>query len=367
MNDLKNQIWLAHLYGIGTQYADLLLERFGSATELYNAVGTSFGKSDLIPASVLSKLTDMKKKLSPDELLHDMQNKGINFIPNSSDLYPPLLKTIANPPLGLFALGNMPSFDKLWVSVIGTRRPSDYGKTAARKISKELSEKGVVIVSGMADGLDSIAHQAALESGSPTVAVLGTGVDICYPKVNERLYEKIKENGCLISEFPPGVGSEKWHFPLRNRIISGLSPAIVVIEAEVKSGTSITVNHALEQGREVLAVPGNITSKRSEGTNKLIKEGAHVATCAMDVLDVLGVIESEFLNNINEEIHNNVNIPLAPNEKTLYALLEDGPAELDDIIKKTGFELRDVMVMLTKLELAGIIKELPGQKYSRVG
>ena len=364
MNELKYMIWLTHMYGTNMQYIDKLLSTFGSAEGVYNAVGERLKKENIVPQMTLSKMIDLKRALNPDELISDMQRKRIWYIPKDSDEYPPLLRSIDAPPYGLFIIGEMPSFDRLWVSVVGTRRPTDYGKTATRKLAKELSEKGVVVVSGMADGLDGVANEAALEGGSPTVAVLGSGVDICYPSVHENLYEGISQKGCIISEFPPGVSPEKWHFPWRNRIISGLSQVTIITEAEIKSGTSITANYALEQGREVMAVPGNITSKRSEGTNKLIKEGAHVATCAMDVLDVLGIIESETLNSINEEIHNILDIPLAPNEKTVYSLLEDGQMGLDDIVKKTGLLPREVMVVLAKLVLEGIIRELPGQKYS---
>ena len=363
MDELKYMIWLTHMYGTNMQYIDRLLDAFGSAEGIYNAVGEPLKSSNILPKMALAKVIELKKTLNPDELLDDMQRKGVWYIPKDSNEYPEALRTIDSPPYGLYVLGEMPSFDRLWVSVVGTRKPTDYGITATKKIAKELSEKGVVVVSGMADGLDGVANDAALDGGSPTVAVLGSGVDICYPSVHERLYEKIQQNGCIMSEFPLGVGPEKWHFPWRNRIISGLSQATVITEAEVKSGTSITINYALEQGREVMAVPGNITSKRSEGTNKLIKEGAHVATCAMDVLDVLGVIENENLNNINEEIHNIHSIPLAPNEKTVYSLLVDGQMGLDDIIKKSGLEPREVMVALTKLVISGRIRELPGQKY----
>ena len=363
MDELKYMIWLTHMYGTNVQYIDNLLKAFGSAEGIYNATGEPLKKENIIPKIALSKMIELKKTLNPDELLGDMQRKGIRYIPKDSEEFPPLLKNIDSPPYGLYILGTMPSFDKLWVSVVGTRKPTDYGKTATKKLAKELSEKGVIIVSGMADGLDGVANMAALEGGSPTVAVLGSGVDICYPSVHEKLYEKIQQNGCILSEFPPGTSPEKWHFPWRNRIISGLSQATLITEAEIKSGTSITINYALEQGREVMAVPGNITSKRSEGTNKLIKEGAHVATCAMDVLDALGVIESEILNNINEEIHNILDIPLAPNEKTVYSLLVDGQKGLDDIIKKSGLEPREVMVVLTKLVISGRIREMPGQKY----
>jgi len=364
MSELKYMIWLSHMHGTNMQYIDELLERLGSAQSVYNATSEQLKSTNIMPQTAISKLIDLKKTLNPDELLSDMQRKGIKYISKNSDNYPPLLKAITSAPIGLFMLGEMPDFDRLWVSVVGTRRPTNYGRDATKKIARELSERGVIVVSGMADGLDGVANQAALDGGSPTVAVLGSGVDICYPKVHERLYDDIQQNGCILSEFPPGIGPEKWHFPWRNRIISGLSLATIITEAEIKSGTSITVSCALEQGREVMAVPGNITSKRSEGTNKLIKDGAHVATCALDVLDALGVIESEFLDNINEEIHNINKLPLASNEKKVYSLLEDGYMGLDEIVKESGLEIRDVMVVLTKLELSGVIKELPGQKYT---
>jgi len=363
VDELKYMIWLTHMYGTNVQYIDKLMDMFGSAEGIYKAVGNSLKDSNILPKMALAKIVGLKKTLDPNELLNDMQCKGIWYIPKSSSKYPEALRTIDSPPYGLYVLGEMPSFDKLWVSVVGTRKPTDYGKTVTKQLAKELSEKGVIVVSGMADGLDGVANQAALEGGSPTVAVLGSGVDVCYPNVHEKLYEKIQQNGCILSEFPPGTRPEKWHFTWRNRIISGLSQVTIITEAEIKSGTSITINYALEQGREVMAVPGNITSKRSEGTNKLIKEGAHVATCAMDVLDVLGVIENETVNNINEEIHNIHNIPLAPNEKTVYSLLVDGLMGLDEIIKKSGLEPREVMVVITKLVISGKIRELPGQKY----
>ena len=363
MNDLKYMVWLAHAYGVDAYYIDYLLKVYGSAEGVYRSGDIKLRTGKVIPEKTLLKIANMKKNIDPDKVLAYMERRGIKYIPKFSPEYPPLLKTIANPPPGLFILGRLPGFDKPWVSVIGTRRPTAYGKTAAYKISKELAEKGVVLVSGMADGLDGVAHRAALDMGGVTIAVLGSGVDVCYPSVNEKIYEDIKETGCIISEFPPMTKTDKWHFPYRNRIISGVSEALVVVEAEIASGTSITVNCALEQGREVLAVPGNITSPKSSGTNKLLREGAHVATCGADVLDVLGIIEPSPLNNSSEEIHNNAHITLAPEEKTVYSLLDNESLDLDDIIKKTGLAPQNVMVALTRLELAGLANELPGQRY----
>ena len=366
-DELKYMVWLSHMYGTNMHYIDILLERFKSASGLYHALCEDLKSENLIPNSALSKIIELKKNLNPDEVLANMQAKNIQFIHRDDCNYPPMLRQIHSPPLGLFMLGKMPGFDRLWVSIIGTRRHTDYGKTVTHNLSKELALKGVVIVSGMAEGLDAVASHASLEAKAPTVVVLGSGVDICYPKINEKLYENLLEddNACILSEFPPGVNADKWHFPLRNRIISALSLGVIVTEAEVKSGTSITVNYALEQGREVMAVPGNITSKRSTGTNKLIKEGAHVVTCALDVLDALGVIESENLSTINEENQNIMKISLAPDEKRVYALLEDNVLSLDEIVAKDTLSAREIMVLLKRLEVSGLIRELPGQKYIR--
>jgi len=363
MDDDKYMIWLAHSCGVDSFYIDYLMKKFEGPEGIYLAKENKIRECRVLSEKTLSKLLYMKKNIDPDKVLFNMQSKGIKFISKFSGSYPALLKAISNPPFGLFMLGTLPDFDRPWVSVIGTRKPTSYGKAVAYNLSGELAKKGIVIVSGMADGLDGIAHKAVLEKGGSTVAVLGCGVDICYPIINERIYEGIKKTGCIISEFPPAAAPDKWHFPYRNRIISGLSSAVVVIEAEVASGTAITVKNALEQGREVLAVPGNITSNKISGTNNLIREGAHVVTCAMYVLDALGIIEIWPENNSDEEIHNNGHIPLATNEETVYSLLSDEPAELDNIIKKTSLKPQFVMVALTKLKLAGIISELPGQKY----
>jgi len=363
--DDKYMIWLAHAYDIDAKAIDYLLERFENAEGIFRAREGEIYKAKSVHEKALSKIVHLKKNLDPDKALSDMQNKGIKFISKFQVDYPPLLKTIANPPLGLFVLGILPGFDKLWLSVIGTRKPTSYGSAVTYKLSKELAEKGVVIASGMADGLDGMAHKAALDAGGLTVAVLGSGADICYPGINEGIYEKIKETGAIISEYPPGTPPSKWNFPRRNRIISGLSLGLLLVEAEIASGTSITVSCALAQGREIMAVPGNITNPKSAGPNTLIREGAHVATCARDIFDALGFIEAHSLNNSNEEIHNKEHIPLATEYETVYSLLDDEPMDLDDIIIKTGLKPRTIMVALTKLKFEGLVSELHGQKYIR--
>ena len=361
-NDYKYLIWLAHLHGIGAFNLDRLLEFFGSAENVYR---NDVGAAGILTANALGKLHSAKKNINPEKCAELMGRRGIRFIHKSSFDYPELLKSIPNAPFGLFVRGEMPTFDKKWLSIIGSRRYSKYGSDTAYSLAGETSREGVVIVSGMAEGLDSYAHKGALASGGKTVAVLGSGIDVCYPRVNENLYRELMEKGAIISEYPPGTSPNRWQFPARNRIISGLSHATMVIEAAIASGTSITVDYAHEQGREVLAVPGGIKSPFSAGTNLMIKEGAHVVTCAIDVMDVLGIIKDSRDYNFNEEIHKIENIPLAPNEKTVYALLGNEPMDLEYIIMESGLDYRNAALALTNLELGGQIKKLPGQRYTR--
>jgi len=361
-NEYKYLIWLGHLYDIGAANQNRLLDFFASARNAYENCGEA---AQILNGSNFAKLKAAKKNINPEKCQELMGQKNIRFIHKNQPEYPELLADISTAPFGIFVRGKMPSFDKKWINIIGSRKHSGYGKDVAYSLSGELSKQGAVIVSGMAEGLDSLAHKGALDNGGETVAVLGCGIDVCYPRGNESLYREIMEKGAIISEYPPGVSPNRWQFPARNRIMSGLCHATLVIEAAIASGTSITVDHALEQGREVLAVPGNITSPFSAGTNLMIKDGAHVATCAADVMDVLGIIKTSTEIAFNEEIHKIEDIPLAPNEKTVYALLGNEPMDLEYIIMESGLDYRNAAVALTNLEIGGRIKKLPGQRYSR--
>jgi len=356
----KYLIWLAHLYYIGGDNIDNLLKFFGCAENLYR---NDVRQANILSENMVEKINNAKKNINPEKCAELMEQKSIRFIQKDQEEYPELLAEIPSAPFGLFVRGELPDFNKKWISIIGSRKHSQYGKDIARSLSGELAKEGAVIVSGMAEGLDTQAHMGALDSKGKTVAVLGSGIDVCYPKSNEKLYRDIVEEGAVVSEYPPGTLPNKWQFPARNRIISGLSHGVIVVEAGIHSGTSITVDYALEQGREVLAVPGNITSHFSAGTNLMIKEGAHAVTCAADVMDALGIIKDDRDYSFNEEIHKIEDIPLAPNEKTVYALLGKEPLDLDYIIMESGLDYRNAAVALTNLEIGGKIKKLPGQRY----
>ena len=286
-----------------------------------------------------------------------MEENGIKFISLENCEYPKSLKEISSPPVGIYIKGKLPKEDFNFVSIVGSRKVTNYGSLICEDISSKIARKGVVVVSGMAYGIDSIAHRSCLENGGKTIAVLGCGVDVCYPRSNESLYRKILENGCVISEFPIGQRPERHLFPIRNRIIAGLSKVIVVIEAGKKSGTLITAKKAIEYDKVVMAVPGNLTSKNSEGCNLLIKNGSKCLTCVEDVFEELDFKESSQLKNYEKEI-----IPLAEKEKIVYSCISYEPISFDEIALKLDISVREVMSIITFLELKQLIKKVSGQK-----
>jgi len=339
----------------------LLMEIFCDAEGIYNAKDTDFRKIGKIPAKVQEKLLALKKSLDINEVMDYMDRKNIDFISIYDAEYPELLKTIDNPPFGLFVIGHMPKDECIKISVVGTRRCSQYGRSAAYTLSRDLALKNAVIVSGLAEGIDAMAHKGALDAKGITLGVMACGVDICYPHENKNIYSSILERGAIVSEFPPRTEPKPWFFPMRNRIISGLSHGCLIVEAPLKSGSLITANYALDQGREVMAVPGNITSRLSAGSNMLIKEGAHLAASATDIFDCLGIIEDEKENTFIKSGNNE----LAPDEKLVYDCISLTPVTVDEIMHITNMRLPNIQYILIKLELMGIILKQPGQRFIR--
>lgn len=273
--------------------------------------------------------------------------------------YPKLLKEIPDPPKEIFFKGNI-KIDSPCVAVVGTRRCSDYGKQAALEIAARLSEAGIIIVSGLAPGIDTFSHQAVVERKGKTIAVLGTGIDenSLYPKENIKLAEKIIDlDGCLISEYPPGTPGNRFTFPQRNRIISGLSLGTLVIEAKEKSGALITANFAFSQKRKVFAVPGSIYSLNSRGPHNLIKRGAKLIDKANDILTELN------LTNLKDSFTNEINSP-NPEEDLILKTLEQESLYLDKIIEKTKLSPSDVAGIITLLEIKGKVRNLGGNVYA---
>ncbi len=294
-----------------------------------------------------------------NDRLKDWESKNIKIITYYDCNYPNMLKEIAQPPWVLYTIGNLNLVNSPTLAIVGTRNPTNYGKVIAEKISKDLVDYEFVIISGMARGIDSIAHKGSLNNKGKTIAVLGSGIDVIYPKENCDLYKEIASEGLLISEYPPGETPHPGYFPQRNRIISGLSYGILVIEASISSGSLITAQHSLDQSREVFAIPGPITSKNSLGTNSLIKQGAKLVQTIDDIID-----EFPYLL-LNKKQINNYKIDLNNNEYKIYNILGDDPLHIDDIFLKTNFELPEVYENVLSLQVKGIIKQLPGGLYIR--
>ena len=264
--------------------------------------------------------------------------------------YPPLLAELHDPPSRLFVRGEAEALSRPGVAVVGARSCSAYGAQVARTLARELAAAGVVVVSGLARGVDGEAHRGAVEAGGRTVAVLGCGIDRDYPRSHAELARRVVASGAVVSEYPPGVEPAPWRFPARNRIIAGLSLATVVVEARERSGALITADFALELGREVFAVPGEITSGLSAGTNDLLRQGAAPLTCVRDVLEALGI---EF-----EPTHRTASVSDAA--RSLLGFLDDGAAGADELTRASGLSSADVAAALVELELGGLAAQVDG-------
>ena len=296
--------------------------------------------------------------LDPFKEWEKLEQHQIKFITLKDQEYPLLLREIPYPPLGLYLQGEIPK-NSNFLSVVGTRKISSYGKLAIEKLLKNLIPYHFVIISGLALGVDTLGHKIALDEGGKTIAVLGTGLDRIFPAINKSLSQKIIQNGALISEYPLGTPPLKHHFPWRNRIISGLSPATLVIEAPEKSGALITANFALEQNRDVFAVPGSIFNKNSLGPNNLIKIGAKLISQTEDILEEYH-IEISTTSQIAKTIHFDNQL-----EKEIYGILETSePLLVDKIIEKVNHKTTEVLIGLASLELKGLIKHIEGDRYS---
>jgi len=313
---------------------------------------------ELINAGLSPELVEKFKKLkdliNPIKAYEKILDEGICIINNRNDEYPKVLRFLNNhlPPAVLYFKGNTLLNERLFISVVGTRKMTGYGEAMTKKIIKDMRNYNVCIVSGMADGIDSIAHKTALEFGIPTVAVLGHGFNhIMYYK--KQFASRIQENGYLISEYPPNTQAQKYHFPLRNRIISGLSSGVLVIEAGEKSGALITAKYALDQGREVFAVPGNVGNEKSIGTNNLIQTSAHCVVKGEDILEILKipVIKKDLLSDF------------PPQQSAVIKVLQNSPCGTEEILLKTAFSPQELNLIITELEISGSIKKERDGKF----
>jgi DNA processing protein len=338
-----------------------LLDRFGDPEAVFSATLDDLREIEGLRLLTAKSIVAKAWEGDPEAELARVKKSGSRLITFFDSCYPSDLKEIHDPPPLLYLKGNDIPQSKIVIAVIGSRNPTHYGLKITEEICQSLAIRNIVIASGMARGIDSAAHWGCLRGNGHTVAVLGSGIDVIYPKSNNRLYNHIIDNGSVITEFPLGTPPEAKNFPIRNRIISGLSKGIVVIEASKRSGSLITASLALEQGREVLAVPGSIESFKSTGTHFLIKHGAKLVENADDILQELGLNFPYSKKGIKSR-----EVPLQymeVDEKRIYDILCYYPLHIDDIAKNSNMESAKVAGLLTSLELKGIIKQLPGKMF----
>ncbi len=347
-----HSIALLQVKGIGVSLYKKLVASFGSAEEVMSA---SFNEISGVVGEELARDIKGQKLEEADLIVKNCQKLNINITSYESEDYPARLKEIGLPPAVLYYRGELSLLDKPGIGIVGTRKPSIHGSRAARIFSSALSLSGFNVVSGGAYGIDAIALQQAVLEGIP-VAVIGNGIDVAYPYQNKKLFEKISEKGIIVSEYPPGTEPRKENFPRRNRIISGLSDAVLVVEAGEKSGSLITAKWAEEQGRDVYAIPGPALIPEAEGTNKLIQMGAKMAIHPSDILSDFGIEEGKKLKSVD-------NVPLDDDEKTVLSSIGFSPVQMDELAEHLNIPIFKLSSILFGLEMKGLVRQLPGKFY----
>lgn len=380
-DDLKYWIALKSIDGIGNASFQPLLNRFGSPQSVFSAEPnelTAVGKISIKSATAICAFKDWDKILRQ---LDDLNKMGASIITCFDESYPHNLFNIYDRPAFLYVLGSLQN-DDIPVAIVGSRNASAYGRYTTDKISRELALRGITIVSGMARGIDSCAHRGALTAKGRTIAVMGSGLDVIYPPENKKLFSSIAEQGAVVTEFPPGTQPLAHNFPARNRIISGISYGVVIVEAGEKSGSLITARLAMEQGRDVFAIPGSIDSPASRGANSLIKQGAKLTENIDDILeDILPQLESTRAkpsscnakpviadtaqtNLILPTKPESIKMPLGLTAQTILNILDRGEMHADDIIDRAGLAPAEILSCLINLELHGFVMQHPGKFFS---
>lgn len=373
MNGDRTIAWLrfVRVHGLGPVSGGKLLEAFGSPEAAFEAGPRALRQVEGIGDKLARAVLDKEHLTEAERDFEACEKAGIKVVARDDPGYPHPLTQIADPPLLLFVKGDYKEEDEDAVAMVGCRNPDPYGESMATALAAGLARYKITVVSGMARGIDGIAQAAVLKAGGRTVAVLGTGADVVYPAEHQKLYEAICESGAVLSEFPPGTGPEPGNFPRRNRIISGLSRGVIMVQAmNERSGALITARHALAQGREVYAVPGNVGSRSGRMGNALIKQGAKLIESAEDValeLRPLGTVELLTPEDKKDKKERRLVLPDA--QARLFALVP-GPAEgtvdIDALARQAGMSAGEALAALLELELSGLVRALPGKRYVRM-
>ena len=416
---LIHWIWFAHRPNVSDRLKAALLQHFRDPEDIYFADGEAYRHVEGMTAEAAASLQE-KELISAEEILERCRQEKLHILTYRDAAYPSKLKNIPDPPMLLYYKGQLPDLDAVpTIGVVGTRKASAYGMQTAKRMGYQIAKCGGIVVSGMAYGIDGMAMSGALTAGQLTVGVLGCGADIVYPLSNRGLFRDVEGYGCIFSEFPPGTPPAKWNFPKRNRIISGLSNGVLVVEAPEGSGALITARHAAEQGRDVFVVPGNIDQPGFVGSHRLLRDGAILASSGWDVVseyealypekickdtaashqnvypdEVLRAaseaekpllkvaqkakvpgkigelkkkLEKKSIDNGPSEAYSDVNVilpKLSPDEQLVVKHLQSGECLVDDLIAETGLTTGKLLALLTMLELKGLVKRLPGKRIT---
>ena len=356
--------WLAlrRVKGLGCVGFKKLAAQFADPRKIFAATRSALEQVEDLRADAIDGIVDFHEWAEVNHEISRVRDAGISLVCYNDASYPARLRTIADPPPLLYFKGELNGVDDKAVAIVGSRSASDYGRRVARDLARGLTAAGFTVVSGMARGIDGTAHEAALSSGGRTIAVLGSGVERAYPPEHDKLYQRISANGAVISELPIGTRPIAFNFPARNRLISGLSLGVVVVEATEKSGSLITASLALEQGREVFAVPGEVGSSRSRGAHRLIRQGAKLVENVDDILEEIAPQLPTRGGTANAA-------PLAlpqnasAEARKVFALLEAGSLQIDEVIERSGLAAPRVLQILLELELQGYVRQLAGKRY----
>jgi len=370
-NSLVDWIALSFIVGVGSRTAGFLIEKFGSPALIFAASTRALESAGLSRESI-DALKSSESREKAHFQIESLGKLGAEAITLTDKRYPRLLREIYDPPIVIYCLGNLDAAVRQpAISIVGSRRCSSYGRNVAEKLSRELAERGITVISGLARGIDSAAHRGALEGRGLTIGVMGTGLDAVYPKENRRLAARISENGALVTEFPLATPPASQNFPFRNRVISGMALGVMVVEGAERSGSLITARLAYEQGRDVFAVPGNITSHKSFGPNYLIKDGAKLVHTWRDIVEEFplevkaAILSAERGEHFVEQARAEEVELSGPERTVLKTLRVDEPLHVDQLIAKTGLSSGDLMGALLKLEMLDRIRQIPGKSFVR--
>ena len=360
MDSREALVALNLLPDIGPVRVRNLLSRFGSAQAVLAATQADLSQVDKVDFKATNNIIRWRELIDLDGELRRIDQFGANIVTTDDSEYPALLRQIYDPPLVLYVRGTLRPEDAYAIAMVGTRQSTLYGRQTAERLARQLAASGVTVVSGGARGIDSAAHEGALQSGGRTIAVLGTGLDIVYPAENVKLYQRIAEQGAVITQFPFGRKGDKQSFPIRNRIVAGMTQGTVVVEANRASGALITANFAAEYGRTVYAVPGRVDSPRSAGCHDLIKDGAQLCESAEDVL-----AEFSHLQAIEPEEPEIPMPTLSHPEQQVFHVLTHEEMQQDEIIRRSELPAAQVSVILLQLEMKKLVQQHPGRLFTR--